>query len=406
MNTHENKTEVYTQNNESPVLSPEYIRNSVLPEEVKKFIIENIQWKNKTEKKCEHHILDFHADCHECNPFLPQQNNGHLESTTPLDPKPPISPKAIEDVKEIIREYKEVTQGGECCNICVNLQSSGECVLKECICHRKPSPSEIVNSIVNKECRCPCHNPDNIDFISCDCGLHENKELEHKRPCDAKEFGFCSDFGKDCPNISHTSTKHVSMVQEKECKHTNIESNMCPDTCKDCGKILTHPSTDWEREFIEKCAQIEHIRWAKWQNYLYSFMTWNNLIGAWTLPHDKKEYWQQQINTPYQQLSESEKESDRREVRSYMPLVSHAVEEARLKGFEEGLVSSESSHTRSYEHGREQGCTEERERARKMIEGILKSAQALANAQNESDNNISLHLKDHLRSLLANLKEK
>lgn len=279
------------------------------------------------------------SECSECfEPFFPQQNNGHFESTTPLSPKPPISPKAIEDVKEIIREYKEVTQGGECCNICVNLQSSGECVLKECICHRKPSPSEIVNSIVNKECG-----------------------------------------------------------------HTDIESNMCPDTCKDCGKILTHPSTDWEREFIEKCAQIEHIRWAKWQNYLYSFMTWNNLIGAWTLPHDKKEYWQQQINTPYQQLSESEKESDRREVRSYMPLVSHAVEEARLKGFEEGLVSSESSHTRSYEHGREQGCTEERERVRKMIEGILKSAQSLANAQNESDNNISLHLKDNLRSLLANL---
>lgn len=43
---------------------------------------------------------------------------------------------------------------------------------------------------------------------------------------------------------------------------------------------------------LEKFAEQEHIRWAKWQNYLHSFLTWNNDIQAWVLPHEKKEHLQ------------------------------------------------------------------------------------------------------------------
>jgi hypothetical protein len=76
-----------------------------------------------------------------------------------------------------------------------------------------------------------------------------------------------------------------------------------------------------EKEFVEKGAELEHIRWAKWQNYLHSHLAWNNDIQAWVLPHEWKDRWQMQINTPYAMLTEKEKESDREQVRPYLPLI-------------------------------------------------------------------------------------
>lgn len=72
---------------------------------------------------------------------------------------------------------------------------------------------------------------------------------------------------------------------------------------------------------MEKLADVEHVRWAKWQNYLHSHLTWNNELQAWVLPHEWKARWQTQINTPYSMLSEKEKESDREQVRPYLKLI-------------------------------------------------------------------------------------
>jgi hypothetical protein len=73
-----------------------------------------------------------------------------------------------------------------------------------------------------------------------------------------------------------------------------------------------------EKADLEYFAELEHIRWSKWQNYLHSFLVWNNDIKGWVLPHEKKEHWQSQINTPYQLLSEKEKDSDRDQVIPYL----------------------------------------------------------------------------------------
>lgn len=78
---------------------------------------------------------------------------------------------------------------------------------------------------------------------------------------------------------------------------------------------------EWEKEFVEKGAALEHERWARWQNYLHSFLTWNNDIQMWTLPHEKKEWWDSEIRTPYHMLNEIQKESDRKEARTYLPLI-------------------------------------------------------------------------------------
>lgn len=76
-----------------------------------------------------------------------------------------------------------------------------------------------------------------------------------------------------------------------------------------------------DEELIEKLAAIEHGRWASWQNYLHSFLTWNKDLQAWVLPHEQKDRWQMQVNTPYAMLSEKEKQSDRDEVMRYWPLI-------------------------------------------------------------------------------------
>src|SRR3990167_45909 len=72
--------------------------------------------------------------------------------------------------------------------------------------------------------------------------------------------------------------------------------------------------------FIEKGAELEHTRWAKWQSYLHSKCI-ENADGSQTIPAPLVLYWNRQIGTHYDHLSEEEKKSDRKESRSYVPLL-------------------------------------------------------------------------------------
>jgi hypothetical protein len=51
---------------------------------------------------------------------------------------------------------------------------------------------------------------------------------------------------------------------------------------------------------LEKLAALEHEQWAHWTRYMLDNMTPENIAR-----------WRQQINTPYKNLTEQEKESDR-----------------------------------------------------------------------------------------------
>ncbi len=51
----------------------------------------------------------------------------------------------------------------------------------------------------------------------------------------------------------------------------------------------------------EKLAELEHIQWAHWTAYMLDNLTLENI-----------ERWRQQINTHYSELSETEKDSDRK----------------------------------------------------------------------------------------------
>ncbi len=57
---------------------------------------------------------------------------------------------------------------------------------------------------------------------------------------------------------------------------------------------------DVHEKIIEKLADLEHQQWAHWTKYLTRNFTEENVIR-----------WEKQRETPYKDLSEKEKESDR-----------------------------------------------------------------------------------------------
>jgi hypothetical protein len=91
-------------------------------------------------------------------------------------------------------------------------------------------------------------------------------------------------------------------------------------------------------EFVEKGADLEHNRWARWQKYFFSKcqIKPQHEVGGnddryvyFALRKDLYERWTRQIETTYADLSEAEKESDRKETRNYLPLLSHAIAETK-----------------------------------------------------------------------------
>lgn len=79
---------------------------------------------------------------------------------------------------------------------------------------------------------------------------------------------------------------------------------------------------------LDDLAAVEHDRWAHWQDYMHSKGTLQT-DGSLVLPRELVERWQSQMTTKFAQLSEAEKESDREQVRHYLPLILTALTESR-----------------------------------------------------------------------------
>ena len=77
-------------------------------------------------------------------------------------------------------------------------------------------------------------------------------------------------------------------------------------------------------DIIDELADIEHDRWAHWQRYMHSKCERRG-DGALVIPPDFVRHWERQIVTPYCELSEKEKESDREQVRKYLPTIVNAL---------------------------------------------------------------------------------
>ncbi len=61
---------------------------------------------------------------------------------------------------------------------------------------------------------------------------------------------------------------------------------------------------------VEELAGLMHEIWARWMAHVFSKQP-INLDGTWTMPKEFVTKWHRQMGTPYAELTEEEKESDR-----------------------------------------------------------------------------------------------
>lgn len=79
-------------------------------------------------------------------------------------------------------------------------------------------------------------------------------------------------------------------------------------------------------DLTDRLASIEHERWSHWQRYVHSRCT-RLPDGSLLIPSDLVLQWERQIETPFERLSDEEKESDREQVQRYLPIIKAAFGE-------------------------------------------------------------------------------
>ncbi len=92
-------------------------------------------------------------------------------------------------------------------------------------------------------------------------------------------------------------------------------------------------------ELREALAEYAHEAWSGWMKYLFSKGEFGWADGpveanrraerVWMMPQWAVERWQRQMNTPYAELSEEEKESDREEADKMLAIMRRATLQAR-----------------------------------------------------------------------------
>lgn len=85
------------------------------------------------------------------------------------------------------------------------------------------------------------------------------------------------------------------------------------------GKEVVRESLE-TKDIIEDMADQEHDSWARWMEHLFK-KSEKNKDGTVTIPKDKVDRWERQMKTDYKNLSNKEKESDRKEVRKFIKII-------------------------------------------------------------------------------------
>jgi hypothetical protein len=71
---------------------------------------------------------------------------------------------------------------------------------------------------------------------------------------------------------------------------------------------------------LEQLSAVEHERWSHWQRYMHGKAV-RNSNGTLTIPADLVSRWERLMQTPYAELTDDERESDREQVKRYLPLL-------------------------------------------------------------------------------------
>ena len=131
-------------------------------------------------------------------------------------------------------------------------------------------------------------------------------------------------------------TKNFSDLSKKQ--KDKIISDCCEGANEEQAELLNSVNDDWIKKFIEQGAEIEHNRWSRWQSYLFSKSEWTK--DGYLIPKELCFKWQKQIDTPYSELSEKEKESDKKEVENYLPILYELLEKIKYKDKIEETINS------------------------------------------------------------------
>ena len=81
-------------------------------------------------------------------------------------------------------------------------------------------------------------------------------------------------------------------------------------------------------ELTEQLAALEHASWSHWMRYLFSICDMAP-DGSACIPSTLVQRWKLQSDTPYEALTENEKQSDRNRVHLILPLIEEYVKAGR-----------------------------------------------------------------------------
>ncbi|MDP7422764.1 MAG: hypothetical protein QGH40_12860 [bacterium] len=76
-----------------------------------------------------------------------------------------------------------------------------------------------------------------------------------------------------------------------------------------------------QKKTMEGLAGYAHGAWSGWIKYMFSKCEHNKKAGTLTIPKWAVDRWTRQSETPYSQLPDSEKDSDREEARRMLAII-------------------------------------------------------------------------------------
>ena len=107
-------------------------------------------------------------------------------------------------------------------------------------------------------------------------------------------------------------------------ENTDFPGRVAPETTLHINKDK-QISAEERARLREQLADQEHERWSGWMKYLFSQCT-KDEFGNIMISLIYAERWQRQIGTPYSELSEEEKDSDRKEADNTLRLLDPFLE--------------------------------------------------------------------------------
>ncbi len=130
----------------------------------------------------------------------------------------------------------------------------------------------------------------------------------------------------------------------------------------------------------EKLADLEHSRWSHWMDYQFSKGAFNE-DGSWTMPPDLVKRWKGQAETPYNKLSDAEKDSDRKEADKTLVVVEGSDRKVLARKMRHKQRGKAKLRTKKYYRKRRQRIKQKSKQWRKANKNKVKLYRKRRNAQ-------------------------